>query len=266
MAEERPTLRFFGDLVDPWVAAIADALPSLDGRDHCPDLLPDGPPGCAIAVVHRAILGPTDSDRMADWRKDGTRVILCIGPHVRARDLERASASTDLVLPESTASETIARHVLAPESASERAILPLVAVVAQGFEIRRMLVESCTCVGFPARGFATWDDATPSRLALWDAPVLEPNWARGLVEPSRRRSVVAMIGFAVRRLVAEAREAGASACLDFPCDLADLAFVLTRLADRAEVAPATDGPHLVPPPRMGLRVVRPPVADRSLRP
>jgi len=72
-----------------------------------------------------------------------------------------------------------------------------------------------------------------------------------------------MIGFADRGLVTEARAAGASACLDFPCDLADLAFVLARLADRAETAPGFDASHAVPPPRMGLRVVRPPVADRS---
>jgi len=188
MPPSKPSARFFGNLGDPWVVAIADALPDLARREDCREALPTGPPDCEIVVVHRAILGPSDADRLADWRKLGTKVVLCVSPHVRARDLDRASASADVVLPEATATETIARHVIPPEPSDARGVLPMVAIVAQGFQVRRMLVESCASVGFPVRGFASWDDASPSRLAIWDAPVLEPNWAREMVEPAKRRS------------------------------------------------------------------------------
>ena len=264
MADDRPTVGYFGDLDDPWVASIADALPHLDQRRHRPGALPDEPPECDLAIVHRAILGPSDADRLAGWRSAGTRVILCVGPHVRARDLQRASDSADVVLTEATAAETVARHVVPSAPMAERGVLPLVAVVARGFETRRMLVEGCASAGYPARGSATWEEAAPSRLAVWEAPVLEPGWARGL-EASAGRSVLAMIGFADRGLVAEARRAGAAACLEWPCDLADLEFVLTRLAELAPIAAENPPPHPVPPPPMGLRVVRAPMADRPPR-
>lgn len=261
MADDRPSVRFFGDLGDPWVVAIADALPGLDSRNDTPYSLPDLVPDCDVAVVHRSGLGPGDAIRLVDWRKRGTKVILCAGPNVRARDLEWA-ASADVVLSEATAADIVARHIVTIDRRANLGVLPLVAVVSRGFETRRMLVEACVSVGFPARGFACWDDATPTRLVLWDAPVLEADWIDPMIEPARRRAVVAMMGFADRRLVSEVKRAGASACLDSPCDLADLAFVLARLSDRLDVGSIADGPHLVPPPRMGLRVVRPPVADR----
>ena len=76
MADDRPTVGFFGDLDDPWVASIAEALPHLDERVHRPEALPDELPVCGLAVVHRAILGPSDADRLIDWRRAGIRVIL----------------------------------------------------------------------------------------------------------------------------------------------------------------------------------------------
>ena len=267
MHDDTASIHFFGDLSDPWVAEIADALPEYAGRTDCPDSLPLVLPSADILVVHRANLGSHDGEILRSGWENGSRIFLCIGPHVRARDLERLGHSVELVLNEATASAMIGRHVAASWVIPTRNTLPMLVVVAAGFEVRTMLVEAAETAGFPARGFSTWNDATPSRLAIWDVPVLEPNWERQIIEPARRRSVLAVIGFATRETVAAAREAGASACLDFPCDVADLAFVLDRLSTRESTSILLDGPHLVPPPpRVGLRVVRPPVADRTVKP
>jgi hypothetical protein len=263
MADETSRLHFLGDLSDPWVLGIAEALPAFATREDAPGPLPAALPEADVVVVHRSILPVSDRETLQSWRKQGRRVLLCIGPHVRARDLEPFGSAADALLGEATASETIARHVARVEGDPHgpRSTLPLVAVVAGGFEARRMLVEACEEAGFAARGFASFDEATPSRLAVWDAPVLERDWTEMLREPARRRSVLALIGFADRVSVSLAREAGAAACLDSPFDLDDLAFVLDRLATSSPREIPIDGPHAVPPPRMGLRVVRPPVAD-----
>ena len=55
--------------------------------------------------------------------------------------------------------------------------------------------------------------------------------------------MVALLGFADRATVGQARAHGASACLELPFDLADLVFVLDRLA-----APRIEPAHEVPPP------------------
>lgn len=265
MADAEPSVLFLGDLDDPWVAAIAEALPRRSAREHCRDALPADPPAAGVVVAHRGVLTPPDGEALRRLRERGTRVLLCVGPHVRARDVEQFAGTVDIVLPEATASETIARHLLVAGDESEdfatRPIRPMVAVVAGAFETRRMLAEACERAGYPARPFASWEEATPSRLAVWDAPVLDAGWDETLRAAAGRRSVVAMIGFADRGLVARAREAGAAACLDLPCDLDDLAFVLDRLALRPEPLPPIDGPHAVPPRPKGLRLVRPPVAE-----
>jgi hypothetical protein len=264
MAVDAPSVLFIGDLDDPWVAAIADAIPGEVARRNCTDgPLFEEPADQSTVVIHRETLGPGDAAVMRDLSEAGRRVILCIGPHVRARDVDQFAVSADLVLPDATASETIARHVC-PAYTHEfepRAVLPLVAVVSSSYEVRRVLVDACEIAGFAAKAFPSWAEATPSRLAIWDAPVLEPDWDRALREAAQRRTVLALIGFADRRLVTTAREAGAAACLDFPCDMSDLAFVLDRLSTSPVRHDGVDPPHAGPPRPMGLRVVRPAVVD-----
>jgi hypothetical protein len=112
----RPGLR--GTSAIPGSCEIADRLPTPAVRRHCPGDLPESwvlhePPPRAL-VLHRANLTATDVGRLARLRGHGespTRVILCVGPHVRHDDLVRSSRVFDAVLPEATAAETIARHL-----------------------------------------------------------------------------------------------------------------------------------------------------------
>jgi hypothetical protein len=255
---------FVGDLDDPWIVSLAKALPAGSPRVSCAGDLPDDWPGTfgvttpppRVVVVHRALLTPVDAERLARLRASVAptpRVILCVGPYARPADLERWSARgvVDTIIPEATARDTIARHLDTAEShrlpRCPQGPRPRIAVVSAHYELRRTLADACEVLGYPAVPACDWSEATPTGPAVWDVPVLEPDWPRALARRSRVGPVVALLGFAGRALVRQARAHGASACLELPYDVHGLAFVLDRVAAaRAEPAHA-----IPPPPRRG---------------
>jgi hypothetical protein len=257
MATDHPVW-FVGDLDDPWVAAVADALPSGARRIACAGELPEDWPGAAavprVVVVHRAWLSSRDAERLARLRtRSGEsaatpRVVLCIGPHVRHVDLERwcARGLIDAVVPEATARDTIARHVAAGDGDGlhrhPAAPRPRVAVVSANFELRRTLADACEALGYAPDPASDWSEAAATGPALWDVPVLEPDWPRALARRVGRGAVVVLCGFASRALVGQARALGASACLELPYDWLDLGHVLARVT-----APLGEPAHAVPP-------------------
>ena len=248
---------FVGDLDDPWVAAIADALPDAV-RKSCPGGLPESlfdvaqPP--TTVVLHRAILTPRDAERLARLkgaRKPSPRVVLCVGPHVRHADLERWATLVDAVVPEATARDTIARHVGDDEESKRPpSARPRVSVVSANFELRQTLADACAWAGYAAEPLAGWSEARGDGLAIWDVPVLEADWPNVLARRARSLTVIALLGFADRATVGQARANGAAACLDLPFDLADLVCVLDRLATQAARGQPA---HAVPPPPAVLR-------------
>ena len=248
---------FAGDLDDPWVVAIADALPLDALRLDCPGDLPeawpiDRPTPFAL-VVHRSILTPTDAQRVARLksRADRTpRVVLCVGPHARHVEVERWSRLVDVVIPEATARETVARHALAIERQprSPGGPRPRVAVVSTNYELRTTLAEAARSGGFLVEPFSEPVDAPPGLAAVWDVPVLEPDWPARLSTLARSGPVVALLGFADRQAVTLARQHGASACLDLPCEVGDLLAALDRVAMIRH-----DLVHQVPPVPVGVR-------------
>jgi hypothetical protein len=250
---------FAGDLDDPWVVAIAEALPRDSFRIDCPDDLPeiwpiDRPTPFAL-VVHRSNLTATDAQRVARLkaRADRTpRVILCVGPHARYVEVERWSRLVDAVIPEATAREVVFRQALAIDRKPRPpgGPRPRIAVVSTNYELRATLAETVRSGGFLAEPVAEPADVAPGLAAVWDVPVLEPDWPSRLATLARSDRVVALLGFADRQTVALARQAGASACLDLPCEVADLLAVLDRV-----VAVRQDSPHEVPPQPAGMRTV-----------
>jgi hypothetical protein len=250
---------FAGDLADPWVAAIAEALPRdahwLDCPGDLPEAWPVERPTPAVLVLHRSNLTTTDAHRVArlKGRADPTpRVVLCLGPHARYADLERWSRLVDVVIPEATAREVVARHALGIERQARPANIhrPRVAIVSANHELRSTLADAARAGGFAVEALA--DPAlSPAQLtAIWDVPILEPDWPDRLAGLARNGPVVALLGFADRASVALARRHGASACLDLPCDVGDLLAVLDRVA-----AMRQDRPHGVPPAPLAVRAV-----------
>ncbi|MBX6316688.1 MAG: hypothetical protein IRY99_27805, partial [Isosphaeraceae bacterium] len=227
-----PAALFAGDLDDPWVAAIAASLPRDALRLPCagdlPEQLPPEAGAVRTIVLHRAHLTNGDAGRLRRWlshRDDPPRVVLCVGPHTRYQAIEQWSALVDVILPEATASETVARH-LADFEAEPRLSAASVAVISDHYELCLVLAESCRAAGYRVEPARDWSEVGPAGLAVWDVPVLEADWPATLERAARSRRVVALLGFADRATVAEARARGAAACLNLPCDPADLAFVL----------------------------------------
>ena len=142
---------FAGDLDDPWVLAIAEALPRETLRLACPDDLPeswpiDRPTPFAV-VLHRSNLTATDAQRLVRLKARADRsprVVLCVGPQARHVDVERWSRLVDVVIPEATASETVARHALAIERRLIRSgsLRPKISVVSTNYELRTTFVEA----------------------------------------------------------------------------------------------------------------------------
>ncbi|HEX8203886.1 MAG TPA: hypothetical protein VF590_25650 [Isosphaeraceae bacterium] len=246
-----PTCWFVGDPDDAWAAAIAAALPGGTRRIPCAGDLPGAWPDGAIpatVVLHRPRIGPSDAEslrRLRARRNPPPRVVLCVGPHARAHQFDRWCGLADVVLPEATAQETVARHVGIPAPAAGPP--PAVAVVVADFELRRTLADLLRAAGFPAEPARGWPDAAPELPAVWDVPVLDPDWPSVLSAQAASRAVVTLLGFADRATVGLARAGGAAACLDLPCDADDLTFVLDRLARRPAARRRGEPAHALPP-------------------
>jgi CheY-like chemotaxis protein len=250
---------FAGDLDDPCVVEIAEALPRGSLRLDCPDDLPetwpiDRPSPFAL-VLHRSKLTAIDAQRVARLKSRADRmprVILCVGPHARYVDVERWSRLVDVVLPEATARETVVRQALLPDRKPRAAGFPRpkVAIVSTNYEIRAMLAEAARSGGYAVEAVADPLDLKKPLLTAWDLPVLEPDWLIRLANLARTRPVLALMGFADRQNVALARQAGASACLDLPCDVADFVAVLDRIGSIR-----LDQGHDLPPAPSAKRAV-----------
>ena len=221
-----PTIGFAGDLGDPWVAGIARAL---SGFDLVPCEEPGGglprrafepDAGLKILVMHRSRLSPADVARLEELRRElgpaaWPRIILCVSPYVRYADRSRRGATP-------------------------------VEVVSSDYELRRVLREAAAHAGYratDAAALAVGPEAAAGRaLTVWDVPVLEPRWEERLERRCRLGPVLALLGFADRAAVAQARDAGASACLDLPCALDDLIDALDRMA-KGFVRPRAEPAH-----------------------
>ncbi len=277
---------FIGDLADPWVVAIAEGLASVCPveRISCNGPLPDRPFGQdppSALVIHRHRLSAADAALLSEWREstNGLHLTLVVSPFTRYEEVERASTVVDAIVSEAIAAEVLPgrlkRRLDGDRRLAATSARPACRVeVASGDpELARMLAEVCTRAGYPTR---TIDDrqigeqrpaSTDRVLTVWDVPVLESGWPRRL----RARAIqigpmIALTGFADRETVTRAREAGAFACLELPCELEDLVDAIDRavlwtpvsawpIAARAESAHRLPMTHRKPGRRREVAVV-----------
>lgn len=281
-ATDRP-IWFVGDRADPAAAAIARRLPVdrtrlVTARGALPRFrLGDSVARPGVVVVHRATLGQTDLDRLArlrGWLGEAGRVVLCVGPHARAVEVERWLGVVDAVVPDALAAATIARHVgPSGRGASVMASAPTtgpgeghpgVVVVSTNHELRATLTALLRAHRFAVAERSELEEmpgSTPPAdpaVTVWDVPALEVDWPdrlRAATAIRRAGPVVALIGFLDARAARTAREAGAALALDLPVDVADLVEAV-RHAPRGR----RDQAHAVPPPPRPTR--RTPTARR----
>ncbi len=258
-----PTIGFAGDLSDPWVAAIARAISQFkavscqesDGGLPTRAFDPDAP--VAILVMHRSRLSPADVDRLEGLRRERgpnawPRIVLCVSPYIRYAEIERCAPLVETVVPEATAADVLPHQIermleRSPGGADRaRRGSTAVEVVSTDYELRRVLREAVAHAGYDA----TDADAPATRpdgraLTVWDVPTLEPRWEERLGDRCRAGPVLALLGFADRAIVSQARRAGAAACLDLPCALDDLIDALDRMA-KAPARPRAEPAHATP--------------------
>ena len=256
-----PDIRFVGDLDDPWVVAIAESLPVGTKCVQSAGDLPESafsPADAEVLVLHRQILTRHDAERLRRFRASKTpapQVLLCHGPHIRYDDLARWSELVDGLIPDATALETLSRHVGAalgePGPLASRPSPGLnlrcgVAVISANFALRQTLADAVELLGYRATPAREFPDLKRRGTTLWDVPLLEPGWPAEMARWSRSGPLIALLGFADRAIVTQAREQGAAACLELPVDLADLAMTLDRLS--LLPAPFGEAAHQAPPP------------------
>ena len=263
------TIWFVGDRADPAARAIVAALPRAGVRViDAPGGLPKPWPGVGpnpprVVVVHRAILGSSDAERLAKLRGrlgDPTRVILCVGPQARHAEVERWSRWADVILPEALAATTIGRHVASVDRPVNMLAQQAAVVVSTNSELRATLASMLRSRGCAVDEQAEPEEATPAPESptFWDVPVLEPGWPDRLAARAQRGPVVALIGFLDATQNRRARGAGAAVCLDLPVDLDDLVAALDQARGLRR-----DPAHLAPPaPNVG----RHPRRSRRSRP
>jgi hypothetical protein len=274
---------FLGDLSDPWVVSMADALPNslevrrLDVAGDLPEYPFERMRPPRLVVLHRHRLTHQDVERLKDWcapSGTGSRpvVILCVSPYARYEDLERWAGLVDQVLPEATAADVLPRHLTRViEGHQTRSSSPIgagfrIEVAGRDGELCLALIEACRAKGHQVEAVDDSEIGEPPRsgnrpgtsseriLTIWELPVLEPGWAERLENRSKRTGpVIALAGFADRATVASAKARGAIACLDLPCDFEDLLDVIDRKASRFPLDSwplpiRVEPPHVLPPP------------------
>lgn len=266
---------FLGDLDDPWVESIRA---SISGAFDVQTVMcagdvpqrafdPQQPP--QVVVLHRSRMSPADVVRLEGWRAEAhpvalPRIILCFSSYVRYVELERCSRTVDVLIGEATAAETLNRHLARflpdrPQCAgSPAAECYAVDVASTNHSLRTVLAEALADAGYqvtpgrePRCERPRTDDELEPVVTVWDVPVLETRWPELLNRQSQQGPVLALLGFADRPVVQQARDAGASACLDMPVDLDDLVHVVHRLArgDRRRTSDSTrvEPAHALPP-------------------
>ncbi len=295
MDESKPSIWFFGDLGDSFVALIADSAPGEaevglhDAAGPLPGLPHESgePPGAV--VVHRNSLATADLKMLEHWRSrlgSRTPIVLCVSPFARYAEIARANRVVNAVVPEATAVDSLAHRLarlMGFDEPGGQPSYPFRIEVSSGlYEMGRVMVEACSRAGFKAelvddlieisqaRGKRGRDRGSDRVLTIWDVPLLERGW-RGALEVRVRATgpVIAVFAFADRGAVTSAWDAGAAACLDSPGDFELLTDVVSWIArsypiERWPVPARLERAHAVPPSRkQGSRSI---VANDESRP
>jgi hypothetical protein len=260
LAGIRHTIGFVGDLGDPWVALVAESVPTVLKlmRLDCAGDLPDDPfaaqPAPSLIIMHRHRLSGIDRANIKRWRERLETelrpvIFLCVSPYVRYDDLERASGLFDLIVPEGIAPDVlpgrIARYLADGACRQPRADQARSRIEVSGGnrELCRAVADTCKHAGYrvalvddlivgdavgPGAGAADGGDRV---LTIWEIPVLEPGWPERLEQRVLATGpVIGLLGFADRATVSRAKSKGAAACLDLPYDREDLLSVIDRAA------------------------------------
>jgi hypothetical protein len=281
MAIDSECIGFIGDLEDPWVSAIADALPAgfRVERLSCSEDVPETPfePGHfpRLIILHRHRLTAQDRARIKRWREQveieiKPTIVLCVSPYVRYEETERVLTLVDQVIPEGTAADILPGRIGrliegGPLGVRRNVESFAVEVSGRNEDLCRTLVEVCVRAGYKAAAiddllagdFAKARQAASSAsertLTIWEVPVLETGWSEVLERRALATGpIIGLMGFADRATVSRAKANGAALCLDLPFEVEDLIDSVERVAvsralEQWPLPARVEPPHQLPP-------------------
>lgn len=237
MDGESGRLVLIGDWGSPNFEVLARRLA---GRVTILETLDQAPSG-SIAIVARGTLGEEDVRELQRLRErpgSPRKVILCVGPETRSRLLERVGPWVDEILPNATASDTVAVRRWAGR---ERGSFVARGEIQVWVENRQsdeyaLLTEALNWLGFRAIGASVRADRPKEALTIWIVDPLKPDWQERMGRKCEDGFLIALLPFADRHSVQAAKDQGAAVCLDWPCDWEDLGWAVDRLSSSSERA------------------------------
>ena len=240
------------------------------------------PLGRGLILLHRRCVGPTElqtisalRDALDESRSHRPRLELVVGDLVRYAEVQILEQVVDRITPEAVMADVLpgrlarlAGRVLKP-LAEQR--IAQVGVISTNQDLAAILADLVAWSGLTPVLAKGWSDRglSSNSLVIWDIPVLSGRWPAELQAQSRRRRVLALLAMGHRDSIAQARAAGAVACLDLPFETEDLADLLMQHVPQsnsinrltAETQPRASSIRL----RSGGTVLRPDAGHRLMQ-
>lgn len=197
------------------------------------------PLGRGLILVHRRAIGPLEMHALTDLRhaldaaRTGRpRLELVVGDLARYAEVQALEQVADRITPEAVMADLMPGRLArfcgqAPKPASQQA---QVGILSSSRDLAAILADLVQWSGFTPVLANGWSDRRlhSGSLVVWDVPMLSSRWLAELQAQSRRRPVLALLAMSHRDTTAQARAAGAVACLDLPFETEDLADLLAR--------------------------------------
>jgi hypothetical protein len=267
----RPQILLAADMSDPLVLSVrrsldkfGNALRFLDWPENAPlpaessQAIPDCITGPFRIVVHRRGLGHTELAATTEIRAranlvSGGRVEIdfLVGDLARYAEVQTIAALVDRIVPEAIAADVLAPRLersFGLSAAAGDSVVADVGILSTNRPLAETLAAWVDAFGHRPKIVDGWSDPLSSRhdLLIWDAPILSGRWLVRLRDQARRRSVLVLLGMAHRDIVAQAKAAGAVACLDLPFEAEDLRNLLSihAAASRRRIADEPRSPAL----------------------
>lgn len=186
-------------------------------------------------LIHRRNIGPSEIQTISAIRQrlEGSgprrpRIELVLGDLARYSDVQTLAAMSDRITPEGIITEVLPFRLQRLRNQVPRSVSgnfpSKVGLLSQNRSLMEMLAEWIQFIGHQPVIVNGWSDPRISRsgLMIWDVPLLNSRWETELLNQTKRRPVITLMGMATRDLTEQARAAGAIGCLDLPFESDDL--------------------------------------------
>jgi hypothetical protein len=224
------------------------------------------PLGRGLILIHRRCVGPMEIQFISELRSaldvartGRPKLELVVGDLVRYAEMQTLEQVVDRITPEAVMADLLPGRLarfrgLVPSPTKDQAQAQ-VGILSTNRDLAAILADLVQWAGFTPVLANGWSDRklASGALVVWDVPVLSSRWLAELQAQSRRRPVVALLPMSHRDTTAQARAAGAVACLDLPFETEDLANLFIQHVPQNSTPHKLVAAAQVPPASLRLR-------------